>query len=203
MHRLAQVISSFCLTMLLLAGCSSDNATNTPGDAPETPEVTENLPAYQSKFDWGTESEQTLGPLKVTVESIDMGPVQVQTAADTEPQPTPEKYLIVKVKLENVGEERKLEYIPWSSPSAAFNDLTGRLSDQNNKKYPAKIFAQDTMVPGMQTKKISLIKGEPVEDMLVFEPIASDAKVLLLELPGGAVEETESLRFQINVPEGK
>ncbi len=187
---------------VLLWGCNSgDSGSGDPADSANNDSgAADSLPAFQRKFDWGESSEQTLGPLRVKIQSIESMPVEIRNPDDEDFGPTPESYLVIKLNLENIGEERKLEYIPWASASAAFNDLMGRLSDQNKKRYDAKTFGQGVEVQGQLIKKTSLIKGEPIDDLLIFENVASDAKVLLLELPGGGFGEKESLRFQINVP---
>lgn len=111
-------------------------------------------------------------------------------------KPAKDKFLIVHLRVQNVGAARKIPYVSWSTPVAGNDKSEPVLSDNQDKTYGRKAFGPDVEVLG-QTRKAEVYPGRFVEDVLFFEAPAAAVEYLRLELPLTACDMPGKCRLQI------
>jgi hypothetical protein len=136
---------------------------------------------------------QQQGDLRIAITSVSI------TTAPLIPvpgkKPPIDKFLIVQLRLSNVGVERKYDYSgwgQWGSESAA------TLRDTKGKVFKLKRFEGTWDVKG-QIRSTSIFPGKSVDDILIFEapPLKDIPSRLRLELPAAALGNEGNFIFEI------
>jgi hypothetical protein len=112
------------------------------------------------------------------------------------------KCLIVRLNIENLSPTKKHSYHLWgdrTSLGIGGERFHATLKDEFGNSYLPIEFGLFTEVGGQQRSGVSIYPGKPLEDVLVFEEPVGKAKVLKLELPGGALDKPGSYRFRIPI----
>jgi HEAT repeat protein len=136
-----------------------------------------------------------LGDVRVTVNGAAVDYVTgMDKGAEFKSQ---EKLLAIKLRLDNVSETRKIEYVGWGGAVAAPGDELPRLTDEHGKGYRLVTFGGDRRVGG-QVRSVSVGPRGTVNDILVFDAPADDAKVLKLDLSGRNFGGTGHLGFRLS-----
>jgi hypothetical protein len=137
------------------------------------------------------------GDVRVRVMDVAVRSVELKDAAGT--TPTPEKYLVIRLRVTNAAPSRKLEYVSWGEPGTGGTKALVRVQDQRGKEYAAKSFGAETEVMG-HVRKGSIPAGKSLEDVLVFEAAAADVEFLRVELSTTAFHQPGRLRAQVPRP---
>src|SRR5262249_22010796 len=107
-----------------------------------------------------------------------------------------DKLLLIRLRIENVSQTRKVEYLGWGAGSRIFDGHAPKLKDNFGNTYRRIDFGLATHVRG-QVSSESIHPGKGVDDVIVFEAPINRVQFLRLELPASAVGEPGKLRFQI------
>ncbi|HJZ94669.1 MAG TPA: hypothetical protein VKE40_27635 [Gemmataceae bacterium] len=129
--------------------------------------------------------------VRVTVTSHTIGPVEL-TGPKEQRRWTKEKYVQVRVRVDNVGVARSFDVKGWT----ASGELAARLTDGAGKALLVKTFTEGWEPPGRPTAA-TLFPGRSFEQLLIFEAPANVAGQLQLELPGAAFGGTDPVRLLI------
>ena len=180
-----------------LAGCGAQQA-QAPPDAASTSDASP--PAFRQAA-WDDAGREATGQgLHLRIERVAVEPLElmdVSTGLDRggeapstagaktsgETNRRSEPLLVIRLRLENVSEERKLRYIGWTSPSAALGGITARLSDAQNRPVRLHVFSPGTVAAGQVVRPANIIQDEPLSDVLAFEVPSDQSAEYLLELP--------------------
>jgi hypothetical protein len=111
-------------------------------------------------------------------------------------KPAKDRFLIVRLRIQNVGAARKIPYASWNTPVAGADKSEPVLTDNQGKTYERKAFGPDVEVFG-QTRKAEVYPGRFVEDVLFFEAPPATIDYLRLELPLAACDLPGKCRLQI------
>ena len=134
------------------------------------------------------------GDLQVTVTRVSIAKA---TFADPPPgkKPPAEKFLIVELRLTNVGVERKYDYSGWGQWGG---ENAASLRDTKGKVYKIKRFDAAWEIKG-QVRSTSILPGKSVDDIIVFEapPPKEIPSRLRLELPAAAFGGKDKFLFEI------
>ncbi|HKB05875.1 MAG TPA: hypothetical protein VKD90_27010 [Gemmataceae bacterium] len=130
--------------------------------------------------------------VRVSVPSWTAGPLEL-TGPKEQRRWTKEKYVQVRVRVENVGVARAFETKGWP----ATGQTAPRLTDGNGKVLSVKTFAEGWEPAGRPAPAATLFPGRSAEQLLIFESPANVAWPLRLELPGAAFGGTEPVRLLI------
>ena len=165
------------------------------GEAPTTAQEGETV-------DSSKEAQQQ-GDLRIAVTAVCIAtapfiPVPVK-------KPPIDKFLIVQVRLANVGVERKYDYSGWGQWGS---ENAATLRDTKGKVFKLKRFEATWDVKGQQ-RSTSVFPGKSVDDILIFEapPLKEIPSRLRLELPAAACGNEGKFIFEIpgktiNIPGG-
>src|SRR5262249_41683921 len=121
--------------------------------------------------------------------SVTVGPVEFK---DKKRRFSRERCLAIRLRVRNVGVERRFEYTSWAE---AADPPAATLRDAQGKVYRLKSFGPDAVLG--HTMKGSVTPGKFVEDVLVFEPPPKEVEFLRLELAAAACGGTGKLLIQI------
>ncbi len=151
-------------------------------------------PLQQGEVPDYTKQAQQQGDLRITVTNVAIGlpPLEGQP---NKKKPA-DKCLLVYVKANNVGAERKYDFSGWGQWGS---DHAGSLRDTKGKTYKLKRFDAAWEVKGQVHSPMGVFPGKSVEDILVFEaPPPKDMPAhMRLELPAGAFGAEGILTFDI------
>lgn len=134
----------------------------------------------------------TIGPVNVRVVSVQMGKPRVARRNGRIATPK-EDYLIVTLELLNKDAAKKVVYAGWGG--GIYGTGGTSLVDSFKTPYLVKLFSGG-IVEGQQ-REVSLFGGEPLRDVLVFERPVDAADYLRLSLPGAALGQDGTVRFEI------
>ncbi len=130
--------------------------------------------------------------VRVAVLSAKVGPVPLIDAGKK--RETKASYLMVRVRVKNESETKKVDYKTWMA------SLATKLSDEHNNSYKRAPVAEQepagVLVEGQVVEK-SILPGEVTEDLLTFEAPIDRATELTLELPAQNVGGDGVLRFSL------
>lgn len=107
-----------------------------------------------------------------------------------------DKLLMIRLKIENMSETRKLEHKGWSSQGGIFEANLPTLTGNFDNLYRLVHFGLGSVVEGQAVGE-TIYPGKVVEDVAVYEVPVDQAKLLRLELPAAAFGGTGKVRFQI------
>jgi hypothetical protein len=136
----------------------------------------------------GKELQQ--GDLRVRVVSAVTRGVEFKKPAPT--RPPPQRFLVIGLRLYNVGIARRIPYESWGE---AGTGKEARLTDEAGKNYRLQNFGAADVVGHVRSK--NLTPGTILNDALVFETPASSVRSLLLELPAEAAGGTGTFKLRI------
>ena len=162
----------------------------------ENPKPEKERPAPKAKDDWadaGNAVQQ--GEIRVQVESVKVDFVTLRGIGRDEGQ-SKDKLLQVNLKIENLGDSKKVEYRGWSARDFDFGETAGTVHDDLDNSYKRIGFGFANKVVG-QIHSESIYPGKSVTDVLVFEEPIEKANFLKLELPATAFGGTGRLRIKI------
>jgi hypothetical protein len=104
--------------------------------------------------------------------------------------------LLIGIRVYNIGAERRIEYASWGeAPSDPATDQP-ELRDNAGRLYPLHSFGPAASIVG-HVRRAGVKPASFINDVLAFEPVATDVEYLRLELPAAACGGTGKLRFQI------
>ena len=145
---------------------------------------------------------QQQGDLRLAISSVSITTAPLVPAPGTAPlvpvpgkKPPMDKYLIVQLRLSNVGVERKYDYSGWGQWGS---DSAATLRDTKGKVFKLKRF-DGTWVDQGQIGSTSIFPGKAVDDILIFEapPLKDIPTRLRLELPAAALGNEGNFIFEI------
>lgn len=139
--------------------------------------------------DAGKEGVQQ-GDVRVRLLSAAVRPIEVR-GPDGSPRLSKEKYLVLRLRLQNLGFTRKVEFDSWAAPATAERPAP-TLKDNQGKNYRLKP-APGATAPG----RVPLAPSKTVEDLLLFEAPPATVEYLRLELPAEAFGGSGPLRLQL------
>jgi hypothetical protein len=105
------------------------------------------------------------------------------------------KYLAIYLRLINAGAASQVVYKSWGW-AGQNSSAAPLLRDNIGRTYPLAALGSGLEVVG-QRRRVLLLPGKPVVDVLVFEAPGVNTGHLRLELPASAFGGTGKLRFQI------
>jgi hypothetical protein len=132
--------------------------------------------------------------VRVTVTGHTIGPIEL-TGPKEQRRWTKEKFVQVRVRVDNVGVARSFDVKGWT----ASGELAARLADATGKALAVKTFTEGWEPPGRPTAA-TLFPGRSFEQLLIFEAPANVAGQLRLELPGDAFGGIDPVRLLIPAP---
>jgi len=135
------------------------------------------------------------GDVQVGISSVTIDQVQLLDLG--QPSISKDKLLVIRLRIGNVGQTRKIEYESWGDTSHLIDHHFPSLKDNFNNNYRRITFGVFTRVKD-QLSSESIRPGTSVEDVLVFEQPIDRINYLRLELPASAFGGKGKLRFQIN-----
>jgi hypothetical protein len=158
----------------------------------ETPEAHSE---EESEPEWvdvrGKELQQ--GDLRVRVVSLLTRFVELKQP--TPVKPPPRRFLVVGLRIFNVGVARRLHYQSWGEKANGTEDRQARLTDESGKSYPLVNFAGAEVAGRVREK--NLPPGTRVDDVLVFESPPNSVSSLRLELPAEAAGGSGTFKLRI------
>jgi hypothetical protein len=157
-------------------------------DNPPTPKVEE--------VEW-TDARKIVrqGDVLVAISSVTIDQVQLESILG-ERSLSNDKLLVIRLRIGNAGQTRKIDYESWGDNSQLFDRHVPSLWDNFDNSYRRATFDLGTRVQG-QVSSESIHPGTSVEDVLVFEQPLDRISYLRLELPASAFGGKGQLRFQI------
>jgi ribosomal protein S27E len=135
------------------------------------------------------------GDIRVRVESAKVDFVALKGIGRDEGQ-SKDKLLQITVRIENLGDSKKVEYRGWAGHDFDIGRSAGNIDDDLGNSYKRIGFGFANKVLG-QIQSESIYPGKSITDVLVFEEPIQKAKFLKLELPASAFDGTGSLRIKI------
>ncbi|MBW3541673.1 MAG: hypothetical protein KY476_15500 [Planctomycetes bacterium] len=188
------ILASFAL---LFNGCREEDRRTNQAEVERQPQPAPQQKVEQ-KHEWADAGKAVRqGDLSVQLESVTVGKVKFQEPLREDGE-SDEDLLQVTVRLDNVGETRKIEYRSWAGRLDFFG--RARVSDEFGNEYDRESFGLTASVPG-QIIAESIYPGRSVTDVLIFERPVEKARMLRLELPASAFGGTGTLRFKIPLDE--
>ena len=136
---------------------------------------------------------QQQGDLRIAITSVSINTAPLIPVAGK--KPPMDKFLIVQLRLSNVGVERKYDYSGWGQWGS---DSAATLRDTKGKVLKLKRFEATWDVKG-QVRSTSIMPGKSVDDVLIFEapPLKDIPARLRLELPAAAFGHEGNVIFEI------
>jgi hypothetical protein len=134
------------------------------------------------------------GDFWLRVTSVTVDHVKIQDGQG--PRLTPEKYLIIRLQIANIGAARKIDYEGWVQPSADEGKHRPKLRDNAGRAYAQRSLGQGVHVVG-QTGGGSVFPGKHLDEVLIYDAPPGRIDGLQLELPASAVGLEGVFRFQI------
>jgi hypothetical protein len=189
-----------CLPALLIAAWPGSQpsrpANSTDPDAPRMVRLRDSSPEEvnaTSAATWVNASREAAqqGGVRVRVLGAVVAAVPL-TDSGGQQRLSPDRSLILRLRLSNMAADRPVRYVSWSAPATADVPL---LEDQLGRAYPLRTFGPGLGVSG-QVSQASLIPGKWTDDVLVFAPPGPDS-VLHLTLPASAFGGKGLLRLEI------
>jgi hypothetical protein len=140
-----------------------------------------------------TKQGQQQGDLRVAVTSATITKAPLEGPKNKK-APT-EKYLVIQLRLSNVGVEKKYDYAGWGQWGS---DHAATLRDTKGKVFKIKRFDASWEIKG-QVRSTAVFPGKSVDDVIVFEapPLKDLPSRLRLELPAAAFGGTGAMQFEI------
>jgi hypothetical protein len=135
------------------------------------------------------------GDVLVAISSVTIDQVQLDSILG-ERSLSRDKLLVIRLRIGNAGQTRKIEYESWGDTSQLFDRHVPILKDNFNNNYRRMSFDLGTRVQE-QLSSESIHPGMSVDDVLVFEQPLDRISYLRLELPASAFGGKGQLRFQI------
>jgi hypothetical protein len=150
--------------------------------------------AQQGEFVDFTKQAQQQGDLRIIVTNATIGTAPLEGPPNKK-KPA-DKCLIVQVRLNNVGAERKYDFTGWGQWGS---DHAGTLRDTKGKTFKLKRFDASWEIKGQVHSPVGIFPGKSIEDILVFEapPLKDIPAHMRLELPASAFGGEGNLQFEI------
>ncbi|HEV3082217.1 MAG TPA: hypothetical protein VGY66_20710 [Gemmataceae bacterium] len=158
------------------------------------------LPRFDAAHD--KEKADDLPWVDASKGSIELGDIRVEIAAAVlraveltdarGKRVTGEKYLVLTLRLNNLGNPRPVGYSSWGGSEARMPIL----KDDHGRTYKLQTFGHDVEIPG-HISRATLAPGKAIEDVLVYPAPEAGVQLLRLELPGSAFGAPGVLRFEI------
>jgi hypothetical protein len=130
------------------------------------------------------------GDLRVRVVSVTSRVVEFKKPAPS--NPPLQRFLVVGLRLYNVGINRRIPYESWGESGTG---KEARLTDEAGKSYRLRTFGSAEVVGHVRGK--NLTPGTVLDDVLVFETPPSSVRALHLELPAEAAGGTGTFKLRI------
>lgn len=145
--------------------------------------------------DWADASKDAAqqGDVRVRVTTAEIR--RLELSNPKRPRLSPEKWLVVRLRVSNAGTSRIIDYTGWGvlRPDT---EATARLTDPQGKAYQPRFLGANAKLLG-QVQQAAFAPGKWVEDALVFEAPPADVKFVRLELPCNACGGTGILNLEI------
>jgi|GEM_PF-1690917 len=131
-----------------------------------------------------------LGDIRVEIAAAVLQVVELTDARGK--RVTGEKYLVLTLRLNNLGNPKPIGYSSWGGSEARMPIL----KDDHDRTYKLQTFGHDVEIPG-HISRATLAPGKAIEDVLVYPAPEAGVQLLRLELPGSAFGVPGALRFEI------
>jgi hypothetical protein len=157
------------------------------------PPVKEAAPPTVTWFD--ARKPITVGDVRLQIVGLSVAPYSFDSIVDGKGV-SPDKYLLLHVRIENIGKTRKIDYTGWAqgiSNAASLTDNFGNTYKRVTPEFGSKITGPVAQVEATT----SIYPGNQLDDLLVFEPPLKDAQYLRLVLPAPALGGTGNFHIQI------
>jgi hypothetical protein len=133
--------------------------------------------------------------VRVRVTSAAVGSVPTRT--DSRRGSSARKYLVIRVRVRNVGAFRVVDFETWADPLLVPGRHNPSLTDDSGRPYSRVTFSPRATAGG-HAGLAHLTPGKFVDDALVFPvPPLGQVEYLRLELPASAFGGSGTLRLQI------
>jgi hypothetical protein len=160
-------------------------------------EAQDSSPKKVAELAWTSSDKPVqLGEVEVHLTGASVGRVRLQGGFEGQTK-SKELLLMIRVKLVNRSETKKVEYKGWGSDSfGGWGKGYPTLRDNFENKYNRAVFGLSSRPVGA-TSYVSIYPDKEVADVLVFEPPVTKASHLYLELPAEAYGGKGTIRFRI------
>ena len=150
-----------------------------------------------TEADWVDASQNAVhkSDLRLVVTSVTVKPVEYKDARGKQAA-TREKYLVIGLRLSNVGINHTIDYASWGETGQAGGERSPRLQDNFGRTYSLKTFEPGTEVAG-RLRRATIGPLKAVQDVLIFEPPAAGIDSLRLELPCSVFGAADKFRLII------
>jgi hypothetical protein len=163
-----------------------DQATSAPPVEAQKPQEPE----------WNDASQPlALGDIRVSITEVIVGNVPLERIITETQGQSEDELLLVRLKIENTSQRKKLDYSGWMSDWASLRDIEAELTDDADNRY-RKINFGTSHVVGAEPAG-SIYPNKSLSDAIVFEMPIDGVEYLRLRLTGNAVGEEGEFRFQI------
>ncbi len=145
--------------------------------------------------DWVDASSNAVrqGDVRVRISSVK---VDFVSGTDFRDFKSKEQHLLVHMKVENLSDNRKVDFTGWQAVEYFDEGNAPQLRDNFNNKYKRITFGFATNIDG-QILSASIYPEKSITDLLIFEVPVDGAEYLRLELPAKNFGGTGKLRLQI------
>ncbi len=151
--------------------------------------------ANKDEIEWADAAKPVQqGDIRVSVTGVSVNRVPLLALGSE--KTSSDQLIMIRLRIENVGTTRKVEYKSWSGGASILPDAVAALTDNLDNTYKRINFGFGTQVVGQITSE-SVYPEKAIDDVLVFEPPISAAEFLKLELPAAAFGGTGQLRLKI------
>jgi hypothetical protein len=157
-------------------------------DKPAAPAV-EQLPLHDA-----SKGPIAFGDVRIQVGWVVVSFVKYQDVL--EQAQSPDKYLGIQIRIQNVSTVRKVEYGGWAALRLSLSS-SATLTDDLGNTYKLKNFGLLCPIVGQIQEPTSIYPGQTVEDLLVFEKPVENVSSLRLELQGSTVGGIGKIQIQI------
>ena len=160
--------------------------------------IRKNPTSKESAWVDASKESASVGSVRVSVVSAKTGIVTlVSTISDNEYE-TNDSLLSIRVTIENLGQQKKLEYGGWACDVESSDEGCAKLIDDAGNKYHCVRYGTAKRVKDAFTYG-SIYPHTPVQDTLNFQVPVHGIKFLRLTLPGSVVKEDNDFHFQIPI----
>jgi hypothetical protein len=140
-------------------------------------DATAKKPAAEVVYLDATKDSWKAGDVTVQILAAEVGKVRLLRSGKLQSR-TDEDYLILRLRLTNASDTRKIEYTSWSAMTPR-----PKLVDNFGNEYFMPSFPSALTVDGQQ-RKTSIYPEKSIHDVLVFQKPADRAKLVKLHLSG-------------------
>ncbi len=133
----------------------------------------------------------------MNIAKVVVGRVSITQRDGLFPEPTPEPYLTVWLKIQNKEAAGEVVYTGWMNAAAAKTKIKATLTDEQGRPFALVPITKDDFVSGAKSAATLTGGSGPISDALLFIPPKEPVQYLQLTLSGEAFAQKGDLHFQI------